>query len=111
MKLSPSKVIGAFLAVVHFALFMLFSITTNIGSKDAMSGMLWGLWKTVDFPISLLAFYGFVPMPLEWNIATFWKFVYPYLVHGIIGTIWWFFIPVLIGGISTRLFSTAKSDK
>jgi hypothetical protein len=81
----------------------LFSIMMNVGSQDAMSGMLWGLWKTVDFPVSLLAFYGFVPVPLDWSFANFVKFIFPYIVHGVIGTIWWFFIPVVIGSIFSKL--------
>jgi hypothetical protein len=103
MKLTTSKVIGLLLAVIHLVLFVLFSVVMNFGSQDAMAGMLWGLWKTVDFPVSLLAFYGFMPVPIEWSLPLFVKFIFPYLVHGVLGTIWWFFIPIFIGGILHKL--------
>jgi len=105
MKLTPAKIIGVFLSVVHFVLFALFSITMNIGSQDAMAGMLWGVWKSIDFPISLFAYYGFVPTPMEWNSVYFVIFIYPYIVHGIFGTVWWFFIPMIIGNVFNSLLN------
>lgn len=108
MKLTVSKVIGLFFAVVHLVSFALFSVMMNYGSQDAMAGMLWGFWKTVDFPVSLLAFYGFIPPPIEWSISIFLKFIYPYFIHGVLGTIWWFFIPVVIGSIFNKLL---KKDR
>jgi len=97
MKLSISRVIGIVLSMTHLALFIGFSIVINLGTQDAASGLLWGIWKTVDFPVSLLAFYGFVPVPLEWTVKAVVLFVYPYVVHGVLGTFWWFLIPVAIG--------------
>jgi hypothetical protein len=103
MKLTASKLIGLLFAIAHFVVFVIFSIKMNLGSQDPMAGMLWGLWKTVDFPISLLAFYGFISAPIEWSFSIFVRFIYPYFVHGMLGTIWWFFIPVIIGRIFNKL--------
>ncbi len=103
MKLTVARVIGLLFAIVHFGSFVLFSLIMNFQSQDAMAGMLWGLWRTVDFPISLLAFYGFIPPPMEWSSSILLRFIYPYVVHGVLGTIWWFFIPVIIGNIFNKL--------
>jgi hypothetical protein len=110
MKLTTSKFIGLLFAIVHFLLFVVFSIKMNFGSQDAMSGMLWGLWKTVDFPVSLLAFYGFIPAPIEWSFSILVKFIYPYFIHGVLGTIWWFFIPVIIGDIFNKLLNPSNAS-
>jgi len=107
-KLTPAKVFGTIFAVAHLFLFVLFSIKMNFGSQDAMSGMLWGIWRTVDFPVSLAAFYGFVPTPLEWDLTTTLRFVYPYVVHGIFGTAWWFFVPALIGTLFNKVLGANK---
>ncbi len=103
MKLTASRLIGIFFAIVHFALFVIFSVKMNLGSQDAMAGMLWGLWETVDFPVSLLAFYGFIPVPIEWSFSVLVGYIYPYFVHGVLGTIWWFFIPIIIGSIFNKI--------
>jgi len=108
MNLTPAKLIGIVLASIHLVLFVLFSFEMNFGSQDAMSGMLWGIWRTLDFPVSLAAFYGFVPVPIEWNVATTIEFIYPYLIHGIVGTVWWFFVPVLAGVLFNRVLHTNK---
>jgi len=111
MKFTISRFIGLFFAVIHLMLFTMFSIKMNYGSQDAMSGMLWELWKTVDYPISLLAFYGFISAPIEWDISILVKYIYPYFVHGVLGTIWWFFIPVVIGGIFNKLLIKHSANK
>ena len=103
MKFTISRIIALFFAVIHLILFALFSIKMNFGSHDAMSGMLWGLWETVDYPVSLLAYYGFVSLPLQWSFSSFITFIYPYFVHGVLGTIWWFFIPIMIASVSNKL--------
>ncbi|RLA04094.1 MAG: hypothetical protein DRQ45_01575 [Gammaproteobacteria bacterium] len=103
MKFTTSRFIGLFLAAIHLMLFTLFSIKMYYGSQDAMSGMLWGLWEAVDFPVSLLAHYGFISVPIQWSFLTFVRFIYPYFVYGVLGTIWWFLIPVMIGGLFNKL--------
>lgn len=92
-----SKIFGILFAAVHLVLFTGFSIRMHLGSHDAMSGMLWGIWKPVDFPVSLLAYYGFVPTPREWGLTSLIAFTYPYFVHGVLGTVWWYFIPRIMG--------------
>jgi len=103
MNFTTSKFIGLLLSIGHVVLFVVFSVKMNFGSQDAMSGILWGIWRIIDFPVSLLAFYGFIPAPLEWSFTILMKFIYPYFIHGIIGTIWWFFIPVIIGCVFNKL--------
>lgn len=110
-RLTPARVFGLILAVVHLVLFVSFSVRMNFGSQDAMSGMLWGIWRTLDFPVSLAAFYGFLPAPLEWNAVTTLKFVYPYLVHGILGTAWWFLIPLLVAGFFNRILRLRRHQR
>ena len=110
MKLTTSKLIGLLFAIVHFTLFVMFSIEMNFGSQDAMAGMLWGLWKTLDFPVSLLAFYGFIPAPIEWSFPILVEFIYPYFVHGVLGTIWWFSVPVMIGIIFNKLLNPRSAN-
>jgi len=109
MKLTVSRLIGIFFATVHFALFVIFSFKMNFGSQDSMAGMLWGLWNTVDFPVSLLAFYGFIPTPIEWSFSVLVEYIYPYFVHGVLGTIWWFFIPAIIGSIFNKMLPLRNS--
>jgi len=109
MKFTVSRFIGLFFAVIHLMLFTVFSIKMNLGSQDAMSGMLWGLWETVDFPVSLLAYYGFISIPIQWSFSTFIRFIYPYFVYGVLGTIWWFFIPVMIGSVFNKLLKKNES--
>ena len=108
MKYTVSRFIGMFFAVIHLMLFTMFSINMNYGSQDAMSGMLWGLWKTVDFPVSLLAYYGFIPAPMQWGLSTFIRFIYPYFVYGVLGTIWWFFVPIMIGSVFNKMLKKNK---
>lgn len=95
-KITLSHYIGLLFAAVHFLLFLIFSILMNFGSQDAMSGMLWGIWKTADFPVSLLAIYGFTPSPAVWDLLNFIKFIFPYFIHGVLGTIWWYLLPRIL---------------
>ena len=110
MNFTTSKFLGLLLSLGHFVLFVVFSVKMNIGSQDAMSGILWDIWRTIDFPVSLLAFYGFIPAPLEWSFTILVKFIYPYFIHGVIGTVWWFFIPVIIGYVFNKLLGLRSTS-
>ena len=48
------------------------------------------LFLVMDFPVSLLVWYGYDFFPENANAI---RFYLPYFVHGILGTLWWYYFP------------------
>ena len=100
--MKPAKKVGLVFAVLHLIAFFLFVIYLNL-STDGQSRLLWTLWLTPDFPVSLFMMVGFDVISPDSQIGGFIRTWLPYLVHGVLGTIWWFFVPILIGSIFTKI--------
>jgi len=76
-------------AAIHAIIFVFFVIYLH-GISDGQSQMLWMLFLVIDFPVSLLVWYGYDFLPENANTI---RFYLPYFVHGILGTLWWYYFP------------------
>jgi hypothetical protein len=90
--------IGLYLLTVHYILFIVFIINVN-DSHDPQSPLLWVFFSIIDFPISMLYFFGksYSNILNSFGSQFFSEILYlPYVVHGLLGAVWWYFLPRLV---------------
>lgn len=86
------KKYGLFFAFAHVVLLIIFTIYMEVIINDGQRQLLWVVFLIVDFPISLITFFGYDFIPTESNVA---RYYWPYVSHFILGTLWWYFLPVI----------------
>ncbi|MGE0108910.1 MAG: hypothetical protein AB7S81_03990 [Bdellovibrionales bacterium] len=96
--------IGWVMAAVHLAISWCVILTLGRGEPDAQWQLVWILFLPIDFPFSLLVLFSGYLFPswefefLKYPISSFHGFIFPSIIHGIIGPLWYFLIPVFISG-------------
>jgi hypothetical protein len=89
--------VGLGLALLHTAAFLAMALYIY-KSTDPQAPLLWFIFATVDFPLSLLYLLGgWLNSHSPHYYAALSEFLYmPYLIHGLLGAVWWYFLPKLI---------------
>ena len=90
---------GLLFAVVHVFLLIIFFIYKEFIVNDGQSQLLWIIFLVLDFPVSLVTFFGYDFVPVELNAA---RYYWPYISHLIFGTLWWYFIPRILSWLYLR---------
>ena len=110
---SKVTMIGAVLAIIHLAAYIASLGDINEDGWHRIAFL--GRWALLDFPIGLLAIFGYWSGYWYWIEKTFGErspiailLVPSHIVDGFLGTVWWFFIPRLI---ATALRSRAGNYK
>ena len=91
------------IALLHVALFILFVLYLQFGTSDGQSRLLWTVWLPIDFPVSLITLAGLDLVQGESELASTFRRLLPFFVHGSLGPIWWYFLVMTIGRIFSRL--------
>lgn len=107
---SISKGIGCGLAVTHLSIFFLFVWYLNFEIDDGQSQLLWVIFLVLDFPISLLVWYGYDLNFPGVGFLNSLKEALPYFVHGVLGTVWWYMFPQLISKLFSSVVRKSKTD-
>lgn len=97
-----SLMLAWFLLLVHALVSwsIIFRLATT--EPDAQWQLIWVFFLPIDFPFSLLVYYSSAFIPdgliagLRYPISDIRGFIWPSIIHGILGPIWYFFIPLVI---------------
>lgn len=104
----PMK-IGVALGLVHLLLVAVVALDLAREELDAQWQLIWIPFLVADFPVSLLIplmWYLFPTAHLSFGsypVSEAQGFIFPVVVHGIIGSLWWFLIPILAARLWARI--------
>lgn len=100
--------IGIILGLCHFA-FIMIPVYLIVTDPRAQWQLLWIGPMFIDFPVSVLTFLILLLLPnmyvpfLPYPIGSVREFIFPLLIHGILGSLWYVYLSVLVANIRRRI--------